>query len=140
MPRTGGPVGRKGDPTRMSTIAVIGASANPEKYGNMAVRAWKEAGWTVYPVNPNESEIEGLTAYRTIRHIPGEVQVATMYVPPPLGMRIADGIIEKGVAQVYLNPGADSPELREKLEAAGIEVIEACSIMAAKALAYSAEN
>jgi len=68
------------------------------------------------------------------------VRVATMYVPPPLGMRIADGIIEKGVAQVYLNPGAGSPELRDKLEAAGIEVLEACSIMAAKALAHSAEK
>jgi len=120
------------------TIAVIGASTNPEKYGNMAVRAWQQAGWTVYPINPNESEIEGLTAYRTIRDTPGEVQAATMYVPPKLGVRIADGIIEKGVAQVYLNPGAESPELREKLEAAGIEVIEACSIMAAKALAYQA--
>jgi len=120
------------------TIAVIGASTKPEKYGNMAVRAWKQAGWTVYPINPNESEIEGLTAYRTIRHIPGDVRVATMYVTPKLGVRIADGIIEKGVAQVYLNPGAASPELRDKLEAAGIEVIEACSIMAAKALAHEA--
>ena len=36
------------------TIAVVGASADPAKYGNMAVRAWQEAGWTVYPVNPRE--------------------------------------------------------------------------------------
>ncbi|MGD9497555.1 MAG: CoA-binding protein [Armatimonadota bacterium] len=114
------------------TIAVIGASSNPEKYGNMAVRAWKQAGWTVYPVNPNEQEIEGLRAYRSIKDIPGEVQVATMYVPPPLGLRIADRIIAKGVREVYLNPGAGSPELRDKLEAAGIEVHEACSIMASR--------
>jgi len=124
----------------MNTIAVIGASTNPEKYGNMAVRAWQQAGWTVHPINPNESEIEGLTAYPRIADVPGEVQVATMYVPPPLGLRIADGIIAKGVAQVYLNPGAESPELREKLEAAGIEVLEACSIMAAKALARAADR
>ena len=124
----------------MSTIAVIGASTSPEKYGNIAVRAWQQAGWTVYPINPNESEIEGLAAYPNIRAVPGEVQVATMYVPPPLGLRIADGIIEKGVAQVYLNPGAGSPELREKLEAAGIEVLEACSIMAAKAIAHERQQ
>jgi predicted CoA-binding protein len=114
------------------TIAVVGASADPAKYGNMAVRAWQEAGWTVYPVNPREEQIEGLTAYPTILDIPGEVQVATMYVPPPLGMRIADKIIEKGIAQVYLNPGAGSVELRQKLENAGIEVLEACSIIAAR--------
>jgi predicted CoA-binding protein len=124
----------------MSTIAVIGASTNPEKYGNIAVRAWQETGWTVYPINPNETEIEGLPAYPNIRDVPGEVAVATMYVPPALGARIAEGIIEKGVAQVYLNPGAESPELREKLEAAGIEVIEACSIMAAKAIAHERQQ
>lgn len=120
----------------MRTIAVIGASANPEKYGNMAVRAWKEAGWTVYPINPNEEEIEGLPAYPSIRAVPDEVEVATMYVPPPLGMKIADSIIARGVREVYLNPGAGSPELRRKLEEAGIIVHEACSILAAKSIAH----
>ncbi len=102
----------------------------------MAVHAWRDAGWTVYPVNPNEEEIEGLTAHRTIRDIPGEVQAATMYVPPPLGLKMVEGIIDRGVAKVYLNPGADSPELAHKLEAAGIEVIEACSILAAKSIVH----
>lgn len=116
----------------MPTIAVIGASSNPQKYGNRAIHAWREAGWTVIPINPNEAEIEGLTAYPKLADVPGEVQVATMYVPAPLGLKIADGIIAKGVREVYLNPGAESPELRAKLEAAGIEVHEACSIIASR--------
>lgn len=116
----------------MPTIAVIGASSNREKYGNRAIHAWREAGWTVIPINPNEAEIEGLAAYPKIADVPGEVDVATMYVPAPLGLKIADAIIGKGVREVYLNPGAGSPELRDKLEAAGIEVHEACSIIASR--------
>lgn len=116
----------------MPTIAVIGASNNREKYSNRALHAWREAGWTVIPINPNEDEIEGLTAYPKIADVPDEVDVVTMYVPPPLGLKMADGIIAKGVREVYLNPGAGSPELREKLESAGIEVHEACSIIASR--------
>jgi len=122
------------------TIAVIGASSNPQKYGNRAVHAWREAGWTVIPINPNEEEIEGLTAYPKIADVPDEVEVATMYVPPALGLKMADGIIAKGVREVYLNPGAGSPELREKLEAAGIEVHEACSIIAARTIGRSRDQ
>ena len=114
------------------TIAVIGASNDRTKYGNRAVRAWMRASWTVYPVNPTEEEVEGLKAYASILDIPGEVRTATMYVPPTVGLAIADELIEKSVSEVYLNPGAGSAELKEKLEAASIKVIEACSIIASQ--------
>jgi len=114
------------------SIAIIGASTDPAKYGNKAVRAWKNAGWTVYPVNPNEDQIEGLQAYASILDVPADVHTASLYLPPKIGLTVADEIIEKGVQEVYLNPGADSPELKQKLQDAGIEVIEACSIMAAR--------
>lgn len=114
------------------SIAIIGASRDRAEYGNRAVRAWSEAGWKVYPVHPAESEIEGLQAYPTILDIADEVTTASLYLPPTLGFEIADQIIRKGVSEVYLNPGAGSEELRRKLEDAGVAVIEACSIMAAR--------
>jgi uncharacterized protein len=114
------------------TIAVIGASNDPAKYGNRAVRAWMRTAWTVYPVNPTEDEVEGLRAYSSVLDIPGEVHTATLYVPPSVGLSVADELIEKGVSEVYLNPGAASAELRQKLEDAAIKVIEACSIIASR--------
>ena len=42
------------------TIAIIGASADRAKFGNKAVRAFLQQGYTVYPVNPKETRIEGL--------------------------------------------------------------------------------
>lgn len=112
------------------TIAVVGASGNRDKFGNKAVRAYAAQGWTVYPINPNEEQIEGLRAYPTVLDVPGEIAEASFYLPPKWGMAAADAVIEKGIPVVYLNPGAESPELVEKLQAAGIEVIQACSIVA----------
>jgi len=115
------------------SIAVIGASNDPAKYGNIALKAWLETTWTVYAVNPREDEVEGLPAYDSVLDIPGEVHTATLYIPAKVGMAVADDLIAKGVQAVYINPGSGSPELMQKLEAAGIEVIEACSIIASRA-------
>jgi len=60
----------------MPTIAVIGASNAPSKFGNRAVRAHVAQGWTVYPVNPKEDQIEGLRCYRSIADIPAAVDRA----------------------------------------------------------------
>ena len=46
----------------VKTVAIIGASSNPNKFGNKAVRAFLRQGYTVYPVNPNEPEVEGLAS------------------------------------------------------------------------------
>ena len=114
----------------MPTVAVIGASKNRSKYGNKAVRAYLEDGWTVYPVNPKEDEIEGIKCYKSIMDIPDEVDRATLYVPPEVGIKLLEQIAAKGVKELYINPGADSPELLEKARKLGLEPIVACSILA----------
>ena len=48
----------------MKTVAIIGASNDSRKFGNKAVRAFQQQGYTVYPVNPNETEGEGIEAFR----------------------------------------------------------------------------
>src|SRR5262249_27503458 len=73
------------------TVAVIGASNIREKFGNKAVRAYLRQGWTVYPVNPNEREVEGLKSYPSITDIPGPVTRATLYLPPEVGVGVLEG-------------------------------------------------
>jgi predicted CoA-binding protein len=111
------------------TVAVIGASNAKEKFGNKAVRAYLRQGWTVYPVNPNEQEVEGLKTYASITDIPGPVERASLYLPPQVGIKVLDGIKAKGVADLYVNPGAESDELMAKAEALGLNAIWACSIV-----------
>jgi hypothetical protein len=112
------------------TIAIIGASTNREKYGNKAVRAYAKQGYRVYPVTPNAAEVEGLPAYKSVRDIPGEVEIASLYVPPQVGIRLLDEIAAKKVREVFVNPGAESDELIERARALGLRAIIACSILA----------
>jgi predicted CoA-binding protein len=113
----------------MPTVAVIGASSRKDKYGNKAVRAYLRKGWTVYPVNPNEAEIEGLKAFAAITDIPGPVDRASLYLPASVGIEVLAGIKAKGVKELYVNPGAESDALMARAEALGLDTIWACSIV-----------
>jgi predicted CoA-binding protein len=111
-------------------VAVIGASNDRHKFGNRAVRAYHQQGYTVVPINPHEAEIEGLKAYPSILDVPGAVDMASFYVPPDVGEAVIAEVAQKGVAEVWLNPGADSDELIARARALSIKPIVACSIVA----------
>jgi predicted CoA-binding protein len=111
-------------------VAVIGASSNRRKFGNRAVRAFKDEGYVVIPVNPHEREIEGLRVYRSVRDVPGAIDMASFYVPPSVGERVIEEVAAKGIAEVWLNPGAESDRLIARARALSIRPIVACSIMA----------
>jgi predicted CoA-binding protein len=111
-------------------VAVIGASSNRNKFGNRALRAYKEQGFTVVPINPHEVEVEGLKAYPSVLDVPGAIDMASFYVPPKIGLRVIDDVAAKGIVEVWLNPGADSDELIARAKALHIQPIVACSIVA----------
>ena len=113
-------------------VAVIGASADRSKYGNKAVRAFRDAGWTVYPVHPSAESVEGLTVYRSVADLPaGHIDRASFYVPPRVGIGVVEELAERGdVGEVWLNPGSESELLIARAEELGMEVVMACSILA----------
>jgi len=111
------------------TVAVIGASNTRSKYGNKAVRAFRQQGYTVVPINPHEREVEGIPAYRSVLDVPHGIDMATFYVPPHIGVQVIDHVAAKGIPEVWFNPGSESPELLARAESAGLTPILACSIM-----------
>ena len=111
-------------------VAVIGASSNRSKFGNRAVRAFRQQGYTVVPINPHEAEVEGLKAYGSVLDVPGTIDMASLYVPPEIGERVIEEIARKGIAEVWLNPGAESDALIARARALQIQPIVACSIIA----------
>jgi predicted CoA-binding protein len=113
----------------MKSVAVLGASANREKFGNKAVRAYAAQGYTVFPVNPRESSVEGWPAYRSIREIPQRPDVVSVYLPPAVGLSVLPDIAARGCNELWLNPGADDPQVVEAAERLGLTVIQACSIV-----------
>ena len=111
-------------------VAVIGASNNRSKFGNRAVRAYLEQGYTVVPINPHEKEVEGLKTYASVLDVPGAIDMASFYVQPEVGEQVIGEIARKGIAEVWLNPGAESDELIARARALEIQPIVACSIVA----------
>ena len=111
-------------------VAVIGASSNRNKFGNRAVRAFRQQGYTVVPINPHEAEVEGLKTYASVLDVPGTIDMASIYLPPEIGEQIIGEIAQKGIAEVWLNPGAESDELIARARALDIQPIIACSIVA----------
>ena len=112
------------------SIAIIGASANREKFGNKAVRAYLEKGWKVFPINPKETTIEGLSCFASIGLIGIKPDRTSIYLPPAVTISIIPELKRTGISEVVLNPGAESNELIEALKKAGIKALLFCSIMA----------
>lgn len=112
-------------------VAVIGASNDRRKFGNKAVRAFRHQGYVVIPINPHESGVEGLKAYKSVLDVPGPIDLATFYVPPAIGEAVIDEIAAKQISEVWFNPGADSAALVSKARALKLKPIVACSIIGA---------
>lgn len=111
-------------------VAVIGASSDRRKFGNRALRAFRQQGHTVIPINPNEREVEGLKTYPSVLDVPGPIDMATFYVPPEVGVRVIDEVAKKGIGEVWLNPGADGDEVLDRARMLNLKPIVACSIVA----------
>jgi uncharacterized protein len=116
----------------MPSIAILGASADRSKFGNKAVRAFVAKGYDVYPVNPKGGEVEGLAVVKSLADIPAGVRLGriSVYLPPAVGLKMLPEIAARGCGELWLNPGSESPQLVEQAEKLGLNVIQACSIVA----------
>jgi len=86
------------------SLAIIGASAEPEKFGNIILSAIVEIGFPgkIYPVNPEGGEIKGLRVYRSLQETPGEVDFAIITIPAPLVWGVLEECLRKGVKGVEI--------------------------------------
>ncbi|WP_297092380.1 CoA-binding protein [Thermococcus sp.] len=102
-------------------IALVGASPNPSKYGNIILKDLVGKGYEVLPVNPKHEEIEGLRCYRSVRELPGDVDVIVFVVPPAVGLGIAREAVEAGFKRLWFQPGAESDDIARFLDEKGVE-------------------
>jgi acyl-CoA synthetase (NDP forming) len=85
-------------------LAVIGASADPAKFGNMILGAIREIGYAgkIFPVNPEGGEINGLKVFKSLSEIPGPVDFAVITVPALVILRTLEECRQKGVRGVEI--------------------------------------
>ncbi len=112
-------------------VMVIGASRDPEKYGHRSVVAHRQAGHTVFPVNPHAAEIAGVPAFADIASVPGPIDRVSVYRPPEADDGFLEALARRGdVSEVWLNPGSESPQRIQKAKSLGLTPVVACSIAA----------
>ncbi len=95
------------------------------------MRAFRDEGWDVFPINPSLNEVEGIPAYASLQDVPADqIDRVSFYVPPSVGLQLINEVAQKPVGEIWLNPGSESPDLVARAKRLGLKVIQACSIMA----------
>jgi predicted CoA-binding protein len=110
-------------------VAVLGASPKPARFSHKALVALKATGHNVFPINPGQSEIDGLSCYPNLASCPVPIDTITVYVNPTILVRRVDDMIQANPQRVILNPGTESDEVIARLEAAGIVVQLDCTLV-----------
>lgn len=113
----------------MKRVAVLGASADHRKFGNKSLRAHRQAGWEVVPVNVTGEEVEGIESFRRIGDVPGKLDRVTVYLPPPITLKVLPEIAEAEPGEVWFNPGSADRDVVAKAEELGLNAIQGCSIV-----------
>lgn len=89
-------------------FAVAGASSNRQKFGNKVLRCYIQNKKTVYPVNPREKKVENLDCIAQISDLPPEVTSLSIVTPPAITEQIVEQAIQKGIKNIWIQPGAES--------------------------------
>ncbi|MCK4335495.1 MAG: CoA-binding protein [Candidatus Aenigmarchaeota archaeon] len=115
---------------RGNTIAVVGVSANPEKWGYRIYKTLKQRFREVYPVNPKYREIEGDECYPDLKSLPQKPDVVITVVPPKIVEKVVKTAKELGIRKVWMQPGSESGEAINFCENNGIICMHnACFVM-----------
>ncbi len=99
-----------------NSIALVGASNDPSKYGNKILLNLKSKGFNVIPVNTKEEEIDGSPVFKSVSDIKECPSIINFVVPPGVGIKITKDLVEKGYDNFWYQPGAESEEISNYLE------------------------
>lgn len=110
-------------------VAILGASDKPDRYAHQAMLALQRHGHTPLPVNPHHDTIDGVPCVSSLADLTEPPDTITVYVRPAILTGLVLEIIAAAPRRVILNPGTEEDAIRRDLEAAGIRVQEACTLV-----------
>jgi predicted CoA-binding protein len=111
------------------TVAIIGASPKPDRYSHKAFEMLREYGHRPVPINPAFKEVLGEPCYPNIKAAPGPIDTVTLYLRHERSTPLINDILEIKPRRIIMNPGAENSALASRAEAAGIEVVEGCTLV-----------
>ena len=114
---------------KKNVFAVVGASRNPKKYGHQVYKDLRNAGYRVYPVNPNANEVLGDKCYPSLEHLPVKPDVADLVVPPQVTEQVVKNCKRLGIKKVWMQPGSESETAINFCKENEIDVVHGVCVM-----------
>ena len=119
---------------RGKRIAVAGVSRDRNQAANAVFRKLKASGYEVFPVNPNATEVEGVTCYRDLAAVPGSIDGVVVATSPAASVDVVRQSKDRGVRRVWFHrsfgTGSVSDAAVRECEAQGIDaIVGGCPLM-----------
>ncbi len=119
-----------------TSIAVVGATDHPTKYGGIIYRDMKRKGFPVFAVNPYRNTVDGDPCWATVKDLPETPTIAVFVIPARRGLTVLQECAEAGIRNIWIQPGAFSPELGDALESGDFDwLANACVMVRARVAA-----
>ncbi len=119
----------------MERVAILGASPKPDRYAYKALKMLEEYGHQTFPVNPAIDTIEEAPVYKSLTELTN-IDTVTLYVNPKRGMEYLEQLLALKPKRVIMNPGTESDEMQQQLEAADIAVTIGCTLVMLRTSQY----
>jgi predicted CoA-binding protein len=115
-------------------IAVVGVSRGKDSAANPVFRKLRDAGYDVFPVNPNATHVEGVVCYPDLAHIPGAIEAVIVATHPGVSEQVVRQAMSRGVKRVWfhrsIGAGSVSTAAVEACKSAGIScIVGGCPLM-----------
>ncbi len=115
--------------TQGAHVAVLGASPNEDRYSFKAVHLLKEHGYQPIPVHPVGHTVDGVPGVKSLDDVGDRIDTLSVYVNAAISSGELERILRLKPRRVVFNPGAENADLARKLTDAGIEVVQACTLV-----------
>lgn len=112
----------------MNTMVVLGASPNPERYSNKAVRRLLANNYSVIPLGIRDGMIGNIPIVKGLPPLKN-IHTLLLYIGPPRQKEYYDYILQLKPRRVIFNPGTENPELADLCKTNGIEVVINCALV-----------
>ncbi len=105
------------------SVALIGVSREKQSYSRMLLKAFIDKGFEVFPVNPNETEIDELKCYQSITQLPDSIDAAYIIRRKEVAVDLARELANKGIKKIWIHVKCDAPNIKELCKEFGVTVI-----------------
>jgi predicted CoA-binding protein len=126
---------------RSTTIAVVGASRDPDKAGGSVPFGLQRRGFRIIPINPFADELFGERVYRTLADVPEKIDLVDVFRPAADAPEIARQAVAVGAKALWLQLDIRSEEARRIAEAAGLDFVQdECTAVVSSLYRISKDN